>query len=379
VSENRLQVAIHDLNQQGGQDRSTLEILIRLRKKIPLTIHAFSVSEPALLSSSRLVRPNIRRPVLLKAIYFYLRLFLRGGGLWHATGVSHLRSRVVHLQFIHKAWRAKRTQRENSGFLRGLYQEFFELFNIALENLCFREGKTYIAISDSVARDLREQFGIEKNIHVVRHGVDPNLFRPLSGNEKANSPVRTRLGIGPGEKMALFVGSYERKGLETLVRALALLSPEIRKDFKLVAVGDGNQAYYSQLAESLGVQKHLLLVSKEKNIVPYFQAADLFVFPTLYEPFGLVILEAMACGLPAIVSRAAGGAELIREGESGLLIENPRDEKEVARKISSTLQSPGKLSEMAKSARSVAEARSWDRVAEEYEAVLTTLVSRPGH
>jgi glycosyltransferase involved in cell wall biosynthesis len=375
-----IHVAIHDLNQFGGQDRSTLEIWKRLAPHVDLKIHAFTVGDPELLKHTSIVSPNFRRPVIWKAIYFYLVLLfreLRAGRrfFWHTTGVSHIRSDVLHLQFLHKSWRACRTQAEGGGLLRRIYHDLLERFNIALENLCFREGKTYIAIAHCVARDLENHFGIRNNIHVVHHGVDPRLFSPLSPQEKRNSPIRKNLGIGAEERVAVFVGSYQRKGLETCLRAIAGVDPALRKDFNFVAVGDGDRERFEALARELGIENCVRIVGKQKGISAYFQMADLFLFPTQYEPFGLVILEALACGIPAIVSRCAGGSELMEEGRHGYLIENPVDHKEVAGLLARALRDPQALAKMGVEARALAERNSWDHVAEKYLKVLNGIQS----
>ena len=372
-----IDIAIHDLSPYGGQDRSTLEIMKRLDGHFKLNIHAYSVSDKTLLARTKLVKPHIRRPVLLKAIYFYFVLLLREllarrPLLWHTTGVSHIRSRVIHLQFLHKPWRARRKPEQES-LLRKVYREFFELFNIALETLLFREGKTYIAISKSVAEDLRGFFGIQDNIHIIYHGVDPLQFFPLDEASKRQSIIRKQLNLSPTDIVAVFVGSYERKGLETLIRVLPHLTPAQRKNFKLVAVGDGNREFYHTLSRQLWVEENVRLVSKQKNIADYFQMADIFVFPTQYEPFGLVIFEALACGLPTIVSKCAGASELLSDGKNGFLIDDPTDVKEITSLIQRAIESPEKLKELAREARLLAESNSWDHVAQKYKNVLDTL------
>jgi UDP-glucose:(heptosyl)LPS alpha-1,3-glucosyltransferase len=106
-----------------------------------------------------------------------------------------------------------------------------------------------------------------------------------------------------------------------------------------------------------------------KHIERFFAAADLFVFPTLYEPYGMVISEAMASGIPVITSRAAGAAELIEHGETGWLTADPWDPDQIAVGLRALAADPGLRQRMGAAARSKIEAYTWDRAAEQTMAV----------
>jgi UDP-glucose:(heptosyl)LPS alpha-1,3-glucosyltransferase len=357
---NKIHFAIHDLNEKGGQDRSTLEIIRRL--SVPLEIHAFTVSDEKLHPFFRPVWPNISRPVLIKIFYFYFVLWFRGKKIWHATGVSHFRSSVIHLQFLHKSWKRYRPVEDRTLFKR-MYSEILELLNIAFENACFTNGKTYIAISQSVANDLAKDFGIQSNVHVVHHGVDTKKFTPLKND------VRKELGIAENEFVAIFAGSFARKGLEVLMQALA------KGDFQfpLLVLGEGDRNYFEGLAKKYSL-KNVRFLGKKENIQNYFQASDVFVLPTQYEPFGLVILEALACGLPVITTKLAGGAELITDSKEGFLLNDPMDADAIFHHLDFLLKNPEKRLAMAKDARKLAEANTWDHVAEKYQKILEKLL-----
>jgi len=126
----------------------------------------------------------------------------------------------------------------------------------------------------------------------------------------------------------------------------------------------------------LGVEENVLFISLKKEIATYYRACDLFLMPTLYEPFGLVILEAMSSGLPSIVSKIAGGAELIEDGVNGKLIQDPTNPKEVSESLKLILENDQLRFSMGKAARLTAEKRSWEQVAIEYEAVIEPLLKK---
>ena len=106
-----------------------------------------------------------------------------------------------------------------------------------------------------------------------------------------------------------------------------------------------------------------------KQIERFFAAADVFVFPTFFDAYGMVISEAMASGLPVITSRAAGAAELIEHGESGWLTADPWDPDQIAEGLRTLAADPGLRQRMGAAARSKIEAYTWDRVAEQTMAV----------
>lgn len=354
----KIHFAIHDLNETGGQDRSTLEILRRIQT--PFAIHAFTVADEKMNRKNQVVWPNIRRPVLIKILFYYLILFFRGKKIWHATGVSHFRSSIIHLQFIHTSWE-KQTSHPFS--LRGIYAKILAHWNVWLEKRCFREGKNFIAISQKVADELRENFGIKKNVHVIHHGVDPDKFSP------GPSTVRQELGIDEGVPCFLFAGSFERKGLETVLEALGKKSIS----YPLLVLGEGNRQYYQSICDRYAL-KNVHFLGKQKDIERFFRAADVFILPTQYEPFGLVILEALSCGVPVITSRCAGAAELIQDGQEGFLLDDPKNADVLAEKISILANEPKIRESMKAAAREVGKKNSWDHVAKKYDQVLQSVL-----
>jgi UDP-glucose:(heptosyl)LPS alpha-1,3-glucosyltransferase len=202
---------------------------------------------------------------------------------------------------------------------------------LSLEKRVFSPQHTKLVIANS-HRGKAEIVGHYKfpasRIRVIYNGVDCEKFSPVC-REKFRAEVRARLGIGTADFAALFVGSgWERKGLEFAIRAVAR---DKRKSFLLVVGRDRNEAKYRALARRLGVGERVKFTGTTKEMEQFYGAADVLVLPTIYEPFSNVCLEAMACGLPVITSRANGVAELIANNVNGGVVEKPDDVEAIAK------------------------------------------------
>ncbi|GAH97826.1 unnamed protein product, partial [marine sediment metagenome] len=213
-----------------------------------------------------------------------------------------------------------------------------------------------------------------ESIIVIPNGVDLKMFNP------ANRPLyrdrlRQKHGISRNDLVLMFAGSdWERKGVLYVIGALSLLP---RPDVKLLVVGSGDAKFYGQLAELKRVRERIIFVPHPDNLQEYYAASDVFVFPTIYEPFGLVIVEAMASGLPVITSRVAGAADLIIDGVNGLLLRAPSNVNDLAAKIELLLSNTELRKTMGEHARETAEKLSWDRVAQKTTDVYNRILSRP--
>jgi UDP-glucose:(heptosyl)LPS alpha-1,3-glucosyltransferase len=159
-------------------------------------------------------------------------------------------------------------------------------------------------------------------VDVIYCGVDFAIFNSSVRNEGAQ--LRTSLGIGRKVIVVLFVGTnYARKGLDTLLQAISRL--KYKEKYRLLVVGKGNIPRYERLAQSLGLQEITVFCGFQQRMPPFYGAADIFVLPSYYDPFGNVCLEAMACGLPVITTRETGVSELMAHGKSGFVMDHPEN------------------------------------------------------
>lgn len=206
-----------------------------------------------------------------------------------------------------------------------------------------------------------------KVVHIPL-GTDSRRFRPLP----TPSDGRT-LGF-----LALLRRTHRYKGLDVLLRALPLLAQR-GSALKLKVGGEGDLLpYYRTLARELGVLDgtEFLGYVPEDGLPGFYNSLDVFVLPSTdrrFEGFGLVALEALACGRPVITTTAAGVAPLIAENGCGLVVP-PEDPQALAEAIDRLLSDPALRAEMGRRGRELAERLSWDKMAEAYERLYRAVI-----
>lgn len=182
--------------------------------------------------------------------------------------------------------------------------------------------RTVICNSTMVRDEIAQRFAIDPaRLAIVRNGVDLVRFAPPDAATRAaaRAAALAMFGTQGDRPLLVFVGSgFERKGLAGAIRALA--HPAAPRDAVLLVAGrDKHARRYAALAAALGVAARVHLLGPVDDVVPWLQAADAFVQPTLYDPFPNAALEALACGLPLVTSTGSGAAEVIEEGVSGFV------------------------------------------------------------
>ena len=180
--------------------------------------------------------------------------------------------------------------------------------------------RAVICNSGMVRDEIAAGFRIEPaKLHVIYNGVDLEQFHP---RERARSRASTRaeLGVAGDETVFLFVGSgFARKGLDAVIAALAHCAAQRPgQRLRLVVAGrDRQAARFAGQARAAGLAGTVQFLGGREDVRPLYAAADCFILPTRYDPFPNTALEALAMGLPAIVGRRCGAAEVVQPGRSG--------------------------------------------------------------
>jgi UDP-glucose:(heptosyl)LPS alpha-1,3-glucosyltransferase len=264
----------------------------------------------------------------------------------------------------HKEWLNKRRMVEP--FLKRLsfILNPHHLLLLYLERQCLYRSKLIIANSIMVKNDIMKHYSISnEKIQVIYNGVDLQRFHPIPKEQKAT--IKNSLGL-QDNRIILFVGAdFERKGLPVLLKAFSILD---FRDVKLMVIGKRGRKRYLSMIKKLGIEDKVILWSAGPKIEKLYAIADIFVLPTIYDPFSNATLEAMAAGLPVITTSNNGASELIENGIQGFIIDNPLDINALVEKISITLlNSEG----IGKKARIKAEGYSIEKAVDEIIKVIS--------
>ncbi|MDH5495672.1 MAG: glycosyltransferase family 4 protein, partial [Candidatus Bathyarchaeota archaeon] len=194
-------------------------------------------------------------------------------------------------------------------------------------------------------------------------GVDTGIFKPAEKRFRKD-----------GYEILYAGYLYELKGVEYLIRSMALVARE-RRDVKLRIVGEGpEKSRLMALTKALNLEERVLFEGfvPHTRIVRCYQKCDIFCFPTLGEPFGKVVLEAMACGKPVIASNVGGPAEIIENERTGFLIP-PAQPLILAKAILGLIADKQKMKKIGVNARTaVAQRYSWQSIAENYQKLYSS-------
>jgi len=236
-----------------------------------------------------------------------------------------------------------------------------------------QEADRIVCASRNEAETLARLYKVPREkTAVIPCGVDTDLFRPLDRRE-----ARRLLGLPLERPIALFVGRLEPvKGLDTLLRALSQLPSSV---LLLVVGGDegdnaGRQCL-RELARNLGVEGQVAFrPAVPHEMLPlWYNAADVCVIPSHYESFGMVALEAMACGVPVVASRVGGLQETVIDGATGLLVWPPRPDV-LAPRLAALLEDEALRRRLGQEARRRAQAYHWEAVATQVESLYRQLL-----
>lgn len=361
-------IVAHDIGHVGGMERQLVQLICGLRRlghPVRVIGRVCELPEGCEVDFRRVRGPG--RPFLIAYPWFLLagslavRRWRRG--VVQATGAIVLNSvDAIAVHYCHQAGVA--TPSRTTPLTRA-YIALVARLNKLCERLCFALSPRalFLCVSDGVAEEVRRHYPRARDrVLTVHNGVDAAVFAPGARAAEA-AALRERAGVAPGRRLAAFVGSeWERKGLEPAVRALAQ-APE----WDLIVAGAGDRERYEQLARSLGVAEavHWLGVSRDVPLV--LAAADALVFPSTYEAFPLVALEAAASGLPILATPVNGVRELIVDGQSGLLVEQaPASIAAALRRLGAD---PQLAERMGAAARESALRFSWERMVDAHHEI----------
>ena len=299
----------------------------------------------------------LRNQVFAWRSRWWIRRHGRDLDVVHANGcITWAASDVNSAHFVHSTWlrspvHTARLRRDPYGF----YQWLYSSLNARWEKIAYHQAKTVVAVSEPI-RDELVGLGVPgERVRVITNGVDLREFSP-------GTVVRSGLGLPEGVPLALFVGDIRtpRKNLDTVLHALAAVH-----GLHLAVVGTTDGSPYPRLAARLGLVSRVHFLGYRRDLPRLMRAADMFVFPSRYEALPLVLLEAMASGLPVVTAVTAGAVGLVDE-ECGVVLEDPNDTAALTAALELLTRHEASRNRMGRAARTVAERHSWQKMGREY-------------
>ena len=373
----RLRIAIvtQAVRREDGQGRVNYEIALELLSRGHSLLLIAAEVDPGLLAMTGVawvVAPKSRLPTyLLRDQVFAARataalirrrreydlVVANGFVAWCGCDIN-----LVH--FVHAAWRDSpahpiRGQRLTPS---ALYQWAYTALNVRLERFGFRRSKAIVAVSELVRQQLIRCGTPAERMTVIPNGVDLEAFAPRPGN-------RAAFGLPDAPFMAMFAGDLQssRKNLDTVLNALAA-TPGIH----LAIAGDAARSRYPAMARKLGIADRTHFLGRRSDIAALMCAVDVFAFPSHFEPFGLVLLEASACGLPVITSPDSGACDAL-QGEGLIVLDQANDTAGLVRALTMLQSDPARRRRMGAKARLAAERLSWTAATQRYHAVVESI------
>jgi UDP-glucose:(heptosyl)LPS alpha-1,3-glucosyltransferase len=304
--------------------------------------------------------PALRFNALASILTFILPAtfrFLSGFDIVHAQGLCGLRQNVTTAHMCQPAWYS--AQEKYVGYLTRRQRIFRSLVE-PLERHIFqtRRSAAVIAVSKRVQGDLARYYGRVDNVTVIYHGVDLRTFHP-DNRSRWRVTQRAELGIANDAFVALYAGDMQ-KGAMPAIKAVSRV-----EGAHLVFISGTHPGVYKDLADELGASSRVHFCGTTSWIEKFYSAADVFILPTFYDTFGMVISEAMAAGLPVIISAEAGASELIEHGSSGVIVEPAWNVDGLAQWLERFKSSPDLRASMGSQARKQIERYTWDAAAVE--------------
>ena len=328
-----LRIYVHDLQKTIGHSRALIELLSRYpaSEVESITIVSFTCDDfkeifPQLSVKVHWVRVPFSNlsPVLLKIFFYHLYCLI--DMFFHvkertqtlSIGIANPLCSIIYLQFVHSQWRSRYFKTLPRNPLKRIYKMGLYFYLCAVEQIFYRrKNKQFISVAAFISKYVKEKFKqSEQNLHLIYSGHNDTDFslNQFATREEAMNRVKDEAMLSESvikheKPIFLFVGAFERKGLDLAIRWLEPVKEKI--DFIVI----GKAEEHSHLKTLPGWIRH---IEHTKNIANYYALADHFIFPSTYEPFGLVLTEAFAMGCSVITNYNEVGASEVLESYSGV-------------------------------------------------------------
>lgn len=356
----KIALVVHDFDPHFGQGRYAAELARRLAVQHDIHVYANRFAAP--------FAPNVTfqkvrawRRTAVSTVLTFLRsvealLRRRDYDLIHAQGLTCWRADVITAHICNEA-------RYEAQPPTGFRNRLFPALLLPLERRFYQQQRArhLIAVSRKVAGEIVHHYGWRRPTSVIYHGTDSSAFHPAT-NADERRRARARYQLAPAAWVWLFAGEAV-KGLRLVIEQLTHFP-----DATLLVISRSQLEPYRALATALGVEPRVHFHGVENDMAAACQTADVFVYPSSYDAFGLVVAEAMAAKLPVVVGKDIGAAEWIEPGRNGLVCE-PRTPATLRQQLEWLRTHPDQARALGEAARTTVMKHSWDACAEATLAV----------
>lgn len=289
-----------------------------------------------------------------------------------SPGINCLDADVISVHIVFAEYAAKLAHSAKPGANRfsprTLHRKlYYDLISILERRIYSNPDKTLILIARKTDRELTHHFNRQTPSSVIYLGLDHNVFNPHR-RATLREVARRELGYGPEKFVLLLIGNHwANKGLPVLLRAVASIRD---LPVNILAVGKDDPGEYTKAIEANGLKGRVQFKPPRQDVEYYYAAADAYVGASLEDTFALPPAEAMACGLPVIVSAANGTSEIITHETDGIVLEDPTDERGLAEMLRRLYNDPNFRTRLGEKASETAQHYTWERNAHELRVIL---------
>lgn len=370
----RIAVVIPKYGLTGGAERFAANLTEHLALNPAYAIHVFANRWASLSDAITFHHvPIISFPRFLTSVsfaWFAQRAVRRG-----QYDIIHAHDRIFHADLFsmhgvpHSFWTRE---------IRGKRPSLFDRVTAWVEKKLLTDHtcKFFLPVSTLAKEQYQREFPeASARLQVVPPGVDLERFSPFDREEKRQN-LRKQFHLGAADFVVLFVGmNFELKGLSSLIAALAKAkAKEPERPIKVLVAGKGDQNRFRTIAARAGVEDAVIFAGVQNlGIEKFYAAADIHVLLSGFDTFGMTVLEAMAAGLPVIISQTVGAKDLVLDGIHGYIVDK-NNITEITDRILALLNDPCRQS-MGQAARRVAEGHSWAKVTQEINQIYDSILA----
>lgn len=389
----RVAVVSPFLDKRHGTERCVAEQLERLADKYEIHLYSGAVEDVDLSKIVHHRIPSLPGPHLARYLWFFAANHVRRWWDQHFAGLNFdlvfspgincadadiIAVHIVFAEFLRLAG-PELTLRHNPLRVWPLLLHrrlSYRLFSALERNLYSRADLALVVISNKMEQDIFRCFGRRAGVSLVYHGVDLDRLNP-SRCRTLRKTVREKLRIPETALAILLVGNdWKKKGLPCLIEAVGRMA---RQDLRILLRGTDHSSACHALIRQQGIESKTVILPQVPNIEEHYAAADVYVGPSIEDSFAIPPLEAMACGLPVIVSRKAGASEVITNGVDGFILEDPRDSRELAGLLDRICASAELRRNIGEHASATARQYTWQRNADAMEQIFDKYLSERRH